>query len=243
MNERIASAVSARVKPHYLAVAALLALAACAAPVPSRSQDQSGGPTATPGLTPDLVPTATPLPTPAPVTYRTQPGSPFTIIDNAEADLLFSDVDTCTNPAGRFTVRFPAAWYTNPTIGALPACSWFAPTPFSVSDTTVVPPEVQIIVQAFDGAFGYFDSPEVTMSEQILIGGHEGDRLQQIGINHESGGHESLPPSYIYNANFGGPNQEGPSMRAIAASKGASDYILNKAVLDRIMASLVIDSD
>ena len=195
-----------------------------------------------PGLAPDPVPTATPVPTPAPVTYRTQSGSPFTIIDRAEADALFSKVDTCTNPVGRFTVSFPAAWYTNPTIRTLPACSWFGPTPFSVSSTSVVPHEVQIVILAFDGAFGYFDSPEVTMNEQILIGGHQGDRMQQIGINYEGGGgHESLPPSYIYTTDFGSPNQVGPSMQAIAASQGASDYILNKAVLDRMMASLVIN--
>ncbi len=186
--------------------------------------------------------TATPFPSPLPDTYRIDPGSPFTIIDSAEADALFRAVDSCTNPVGRFTVSFPAAWYTNPPSGALPACSWFAATPFSVSDTTVVPHEVQIVIQAFDGAFGYFDSPDVTMSEQILIGGHEGIRWQQIGINHEGDGHESLPPSYIYSANFGGLSQEGTSLQAIAASKGASDYILNKAVLDRIMASLVPDS-
>jgi hypothetical protein len=192
-----------------------------------------------PGVAPHPVPTATPVPTPAPVTYRTQPGSPFTIIDSAAADALFSRVDTCTNPVGQFTVHFPAVWYTNPTIGALPACSWFAPTPFSVSDFRVVPHEVAIVVMTFNSAYGSFNLPEVTFREEILIGGHQGDRYQQIGLSYEGGGHESLPPSYIYTANFGSPIPAGPSMRALTASDGASDYILNKAVLDRIMASLV----
>jgi hypothetical protein len=57
-------------------------------------------------------------------------------------------------------------------------------------------------------------------------------------MNYEAGGFEALPPSYIYAANFGGTDVEGPSMQATTTSEGASDYILNKAVLDRIMASL-----
>ena len=219
---------------------ATVLLAACGTiPTPTPTGGPSG-PASSPSA--ELGPvdsTATPAPTPPPDSYRTEAGSPFTIIDNAEADMLFSNVDTCTNPVGRFTVSFPAAWYTNPTIRTLPACSWFGPTPFSVSSTSVVPHEVQIVILAFDGAFGYFDTPEVTMSEQIMIGGHAGVRMQQIGINHEDGGHESLPPTYFYNASFS-PNGEGPSMQAIAASQGASDYILNKAVLDRMMASLAI---
>jgi hypothetical protein len=180
-----------------------------------------------------------PIPMPAPVTYRDDPGSPFTVIDNAEADALFSRIDTCTNPDGQFTVNFPADWYTNPTIGDLPACSWFAPRPFAISDISVVPDEIAIVVHTFEGGFGYVYAPKTTIRDDITIGGHEGYRFEQVGVSYEGGGFEALPPSYTYNASFGSPISEGPSMQAVTESEGASDYILNKAVLDRIMASLV----
>ena len=180
-----------------------------------------------------------PIPSPAPVTYRADEGSPFTIIDSAAADALFGQVDTCTNPVGRFTVTFPASWFTNPTIGNLPACSWFAPTPFTISSTSTVPDEVAIVISAFEGSLGYFNAPETTLQEQISIGGYDGGRMQLVGMSYEGGGFEKLPPSYIYTVDFGGLAGNGPTAQAIADSVGAADYVLNEAVLDRIMVSLV----
>jgi hypothetical protein len=179
-----------------------------------------------------------PVPTPEPVTYRQAPGSPFTVIENAEADALFTRIDTCTNRVGHFRVNFPAGWYTNPTIGALPACTWFAPVPFAVSDISLVPDEVAIVVDAFEGDFGYVSAPKMSMRDDITIGGHEGYRFEQVGVSYEAGGFEALPPSYIYGTTFDDPMGERSSIRAVAESEGASDYVLNKAVLDRIMGSL-----
>ena len=217
---------------HWLlaGTAWLLASSACTSPLPSASILQVI-PSA--GLT-----SATPMPSAPSLTYRTQPGSPFTVIDNGEADGLFSHVDSCTNPVGRFTLSFPATWYTNPTVGTLPACSWFAPTPFSTANVAAVPREVVITIVTFKSAIGYFNAPEVTISEAISIGDHQGSRYEQIGMNYEGDGHVSLPPSYIYIANFGSPTVAGPSMQALTTSVGASHYVLDKAVLDRMMASL-----
>ena len=180
-----------------------------------------------------------PIPTPPPVIYRADAGSPFTIIDSAAADALFGQVDTCTNPVGRFTVTFPATWYTNPTVAGLPACSWFAPTPFTISSTSTVPDEVAMVVTVHQGSVGYFNAPETTLQEQISIGGHDGGRMEQVGMTYEGAGFERLPPSYVYTVDFGGLAGNGPTAQAIADSVGAADYVLNKAVLDRIMASLV----
>lgn len=218
-----------RVQGVLAGTALLVASSGCMSPLPSESPHQ-----ATPAAS---LASATPAQSAA-VTYRTQPGSPFTIIDNAEADVLFRQLDSCTNPVGRFTLTFPAAWYTNPTVGSLPACTWFAPTPFSTSNLTLLPREVVIVVMTSSGGIGYFNSPDVTFSQVISISDHPGSRYEQIGMNYEGDGHTSLPPSYIYTANFGTPAAAGPSMQAVTASEGASDYVLNKAVLDRMMAAL-----
>ncbi len=180
-----------------------------------------------------------PIPTPTPVTYRPNPGGPFTVIDSAQADALFETVDTCTNPVGNFTIAFPASWYTNATVGELPACSWFSPVPFEVSNVRDMPDSVAIVITAIDGGFGVINSPDYDLAETVSIGGRDGFRGEQIGIGYEGGGYERIAPSYRYGVSFEPAPSLGPSLDAATSSEGAVDYVLNKAVLDRMMASLI----
>jgi hypothetical protein len=191
-----------------------------------------------PGPAPAPAPTATPAPTPAPVTYVAREGSPFSMIDSAEADALFDDPDTCTNPVGGFTIAYPDSWYTNTEFGTVPACSWFSPTSYEVTTSDEVPDEVVITITVFPGPLGSFTQPDLSLQEEVPISGFVGYRREQVGVTYESGGHEALPPSYHYFVVRGQPSQDGPRILASSESEGVLDYSLNKAVLDRMMASL-----
>jgi hypothetical protein len=190
------------------------------------------------GPAPAPVPTATPIPPPAAVTYVERDGSPFTVIADPEADALFVNPDTCTNPVGGYTVEYPDSWYTNTEFGNVPACSWFSPTSYEVTSSDEVPDEVVITVTVFPGPLGSFTSPDLALNEEVPIGGFTGVRQEQVGVAYESGAYEALPPSYHYFVVMGDPRGDGPRMLATTDSTGVDDYELNKAVLDRIMASL-----
>lgn len=199
-------------------------------------------PVRVPGPPPDPVPAATPVPTPAPVSYVERPGLPFPVIEHDEADALFADPDTCTNPDAGYTVTFPEAWYTNTAIGATPACSWFSPEFYEVEPGGEVPEAIVIVIAVYD-ALGSFNQPEYLLDEPVKIGGFAGWRREQIGVTHESGAYEALLPSYSYVAVLSDRPVEGPTMMASTGGDGAPDYELHKAVLDRIMASFTIDDD
>lgn len=190
-----------------------------------------------PGPAPAPVPTATPVPTPVPVTYVGRDGAPFTIIDSSEADALFSAPDTCTNPVAGYIVTYPDDWWTNTAIGSVAACSWFAPTSYDVANPNVVPDEVVIVIWVYDGAFGFVDMPRDSLHEEISVDGYEAVRRQNVGMCYSNGGCQDLPPSYEYTVILSGSQAEGPTLRAVTSSEGTDQYILNRAVLDRMMAS------
>jgi len=191
-----------------------------------------------PGPAPAPAATATPAATPEPVAYVPREGLPFSVIESAKADALFIDADTCTNPVGGFTVAYPDSWYTNTDFGSVPACSWFSPTPYEVTTSDEVPDEVVITITVIPGPLGSFTQPELSLHEEVPIGGFAGYRREEVGVTYEGGGHEALPPSYHYFVVRGDPRGDAPRILASSESEGALDYSLNKAVLDRIMASL-----
>jgi hypothetical protein len=190
-----------------------------------------------PGAAPDPIASATPVPTPEPVTYGQLPGHAFTVIQDAEADALFDTPDQCTNPVAGYTVTYPDAWFTNTAIGETPACSWFSPTDYVV-DGPEVPDEVAIVITVYPGALGSFNQPDYALSEEVDVGGFPGYRSEQIGVWYEGGAYEALPPTYSYGAILSDEAAEGPALMAWTSSQGHADYVLNKAVLDRIMASI-----
>jgi hypothetical protein len=188
------------------------------------------------------VPTATPASTPEPVAYVDRRDAPFTLIAHPEADALFGDPDTCTNADAGYTVTYPDSWYTNTAIGTTPACSWFSAIQFDVeAEPNAVPEEVVIVIQVFPGAIGFFNQPEYDLHEQVRIGAFDGYRYQQVGVHHPSGAYEALPPTYGYTVILADQPAEGPTMMASTSSDGAGNYVLNRAILDRIMASLSFD--
>jgi hypothetical protein len=191
-------------------------------PTPSASAAASAQPEPTASPSEQPTPTLTPAPS-------TDPAAPFPVVPNAAADELFLDRDTCTNAADGFRVAFPDAWWTNTAVGDVTPCSWFAPTTFTVPDPSEVPPEIAITITWIEGDSG---SPDQVISRQFgIVGGTQA--AVRVEYERNDGGRY-----YRYQVQLGPTPEEGPNLVAETSTDMAGDYELNKAVLDRIMATM-----
>jgi len=209
------------------------ALAACSAdPSPSASAEPAEEvtpteqPTPSPTATPEPTDEATPSLEPS-ASADAAPGGGFAIGAHAEADSLFLSRDDCENLEDGYRLQFPDEWATNEETGSLPPCSWFAAAPFSVDDPTDVPGEVAITIESVESAEV---TPDSAISEdEVTVGGTQ----TATRVEFDDGGETSLE----YRVQLGPPG-EGPFLLARTDTEMAGDYELNKAVLDRIMATI-----
>jgi len=238
--------MSQRARPILSALAIVLVLVACAPPAaspsaslpataPSPSAPLSAGPTPTDA--PSAEPTESP--SAAPSASATSSGEPaaFTIEPNAEADALFLDRDDCENPEDGYRLQFPDDWWTNTAIGDVPPCSWFSPTFYEVDDPSVVPDEIAIVIEYSESDFGSFEQ-DISRHSLVVGGTQQAFRVEHRGAAGEGGTvpAEWRPLSYQF---VRGPTpEEGPNLRVSTSTDAGGDYELNKAVLDRIMATI-----
>lgn len=212
-------------------VALLLILAAC---TPTADTSTPAEPTAIPQPTPSATPEATPSPEATEPPEETPSSTPiegeggFTIAANAEADALMVDRFDCQNLDDGYQVEFPAAWNTNAEIGGTPTCSWFAPTEYETGAPGDVPDEVAIEMFVID--------------DDRVHDGDERDRVEGfIGATQPayrvvvSDGDET---AYLYVVQLGPTLAEGPNLVARTTSEVGGDFDLNRAVLDRMMATM-----
>jgi hypothetical protein len=157
-----------------------------------------------------------------------EPPSGFTVLPNPEADSLFLDRDECENAEDGYRLEFPEEWYTNTEIGDVPACSWFSPTFYEADDSGAVPPEIAITIEILDGDRGYHD--DFISNEEVVVGATQDARRIEV----ESDG----TTMYEYVVQLGPTSEEGPNLLARTDTDMGGDYELNKAVLDRIMATI-----
>ncbi|MFN2483543.1 MAG: hypothetical protein ABR509_01215 [Candidatus Limnocylindria bacterium] len=165
--------------------------------------------------------------------YVQREGLPITVLDNPAADALFESRDMCTNDEDRYTVTFPAEWYTNARIGDVPACSWFTPELWDATDGSPAPDQIWISAGSIDMAFGYTSLTKVYFSEDVTIDGHLGHRT-------EYNANETEEPDYRQ-YHYVIPlvdETKGPTFIAGTDTDSADDYDLARAVLDRMMATL-----
>ncbi len=224
-----------------LAVAMIVLLTACSAGAePSPSNEATASPTAaasastTPASTPTGEPTPSPTatvepteaateePTAAPSVDAGEPGG-FTVAPNAEADSLFLERDSCENLRDGYQLEFPEDWYTNTEIGRFPPCIWFAPGFYTVPDATQVPDEIAITIEYMNGDIGEFEDP--IRREFVVVGGQDAVRVEYDDL-------------YRYQIQLGPTPEEGPNLVVTTSREMGGDYELNKAVLDRIMATI-----
>ena len=171
-------------------------------------------------------------PRPDPV-YVARAGLPFTVLENAEADALFVEPDTCTNPEGGYTVSYPDSWYTNTAVGNVAACSWFSPVFYELNEDGSRPEEVAIEIGVFEGAIGFIWVD--LYSEDVVLDGFEARRYE-TGMTKEA----SQPTNQLMYAylSYLGNESDGRKLWAFTGTEYGGSYGLNRAVFDRIMASL-----
>ena len=236
-----------RIRPLSVTLSVALLVSACggtadptdsptASPTPTAdaSPTSSASPSAEPSASPTESPSAPPAGSPSP-TLVELPGG-FTVHANAEADTLFLDRDTCSNERDNYEVTFPDAWYTNTEIGRNPACVWFSPTDYEVPDPTIVPDEIAITIEWMQGDFGSFE--QMLWNEEIFVGAQQAVRAEWAGAQGEGG---QMPPEwrmYVYQVQLGPTPEEGPNIVVLTTNERAGDYELNKALMDRMMATI-----
>lgn len=217
-----------RLLPPMLVIG--LVLSACLGgtdPTPSATPQPT--PTTTPEpteeatATPTAAPTATAEATATPSPVTSGPPGGFAVAPHPEADSLFLDRDTCTNERDNYEVTFPDDWWTNTEIGRNPACIWFSPTTYQVPDPTVVPDEIAITITWMEGDSGSFE--EAIRRDFVTVGGQPAVRVEYEGRS-------------VYQVQLGPTPEEGPNLLVETSEEMGGDYELNRAVMDRMMATM-----
>jgi hypothetical protein len=213
-----------------LPLAAAVLLAACSSPAsPSAEPDETATPE--PSLAPSVAPSdeppseepseaasATPGETPPPI------GGGFEIAANPAADALFLTRDQCENRRDGYQLQFPDDWYTNTEYRNFAPCVWFSPT-FYETDGDTVPPEIAITIEWIAGV-PESRSAEVVSEEDGEVGLQAATRTDWDD------------DTYRYVIQLGPTLEDGPNLVVTTSAEMGGDYELNKAVLDRILATI-----
>ncbi len=211
-------------RPSIAAVLVFVLAACSTTATPAPSTPQPAASTApTESATPSAEPTQTEAATPSQTDDDGTP-SGFTVGPHPEADSLFLDRDDCENLEDGYRLEFPEEWYTNTEIGDVPACSWFSAEFYEVDDPNEVPDEIGITIEYVEGDSGSFE--DALSRETVIVGStQEATRVE-------------YDDSYLYQVQLGPTPEEGPNLVARTTTQMGGDYELNKAVLDRIMATM-----
>lgn len=188
--------------------------------------------TATPETTATATPAAEPTASEASAAPSAGTGGGFTVAANPEADALFLERDECMNPQDGYRLEFPEDWWTNTEIARFPSCVWFSPTFYEVVDETQRPDEIAIEIFWLAGDRGYFT--EEISREDVEVGLQAAVRLEVEGTPDDP----TSGSSYEYVIRLGPTPEEGPNLVARTDTDMGGDYELNKAVLDRLMATI-----
>ena len=220
------------------AAALLLVLAACTSvtetssspePIPTPTEEPSATPTERASPTVEPSESAPAEPTPSATPAGGEPGG-FTFTSNAEADSLFLDRFSCQNLDGGFEVDFPAEWNANAEVGGVPPCSWFAATEYEATGSLDDPPdEVAIEIRISDVDLLLVDA-EVSDRAEGFIGVTQS--AYRVMVSTQDITH------YYYVVQLGRSFEEGPNLIAYTDTTMGGDFDLNRAVLDRMMATM-----
>jgi hypothetical protein len=221
--------------PRALPFVLVLALAACAEGA-SITEEATAEPTpsASPSASASTDPTPSP-PTPASEPAEASPSATpiegeggFTYEASAEADALMLDRFDCQNLDDGYQVDFPAEWNTNAELGSVPTCSWFAPIEYETGASGSVPDEVAIEIFVVDGAPEFL--LQIIDERSGFIGATQpATRVRMTGNDADV---------YEYVIQLGPTLEEGPNLVARTSSLMGGDYDLNRAILDRMMATM-----
>jgi hypothetical protein len=238
-NPRDEEPMTSRHRLAALAGALALLVTACSG---SAAPSATLQPTASASIAgPSETPEASPALSLAPSASATPAGSDdpetFQIASNAEADSLFLEQDECENLEDGYRLRFPDAWWTNTAFDETAPCVWFSPTSFEVDGSDDVPPEIAITITYTEGDSGSFETV-VSRDFGIVGSTQQAVRVEYRGAAGQGG---TMPPEWrstVYQIQLGPTPEQGPNLVVRTTTDMGGDYELNKAVLDRIMATI-----
>ena len=228
--------------PLLIAVTTLLAgCVGVSGDIPSPSSETAASQAATASASPTAEPTPSPTVEPeesddSDVEPTASPSADtdgeLTVAPNPDADALFLDRDECINRQDGYQLQFPDDWWTNTEIARFPACVWFSPTFYEVTDQTRRPDEIAIEIFWVGGDYGW--TTEEFSRAEGLIGTQRGVRVEIAGTQEDP----ATGTTYLYVVQLGPTSEEGPNLVARTDTSMGGDYELNKAVLDRIMTTI-----
>jgi len=218
-----------------LTLGLVVLLAACRATTGSSTTADPGTPAPTPSPTATASepsqaasPSASAEATATPSASADAPG-PFPVAPNADADALFVARDECENLDAGYRVSFPDSWWTNTAIGEVGPCAWFSPTFYEVDDPSVTPDEIAITIERMEGDSGAHGD-DISREFGLI-----GETQPAVRVEWQLADGSRM---YVYQVQLGRTPEEGPNLLAMTSTNMGGDYELNKAVLDRIMATM-----
>lgn len=169
----------------------------------------------------------------------------YVISAEAEADRLFARTETCsTTLADRIIeVTIPETWSANEATEDQPVCIWFGPAPFELDASPSARPRGVVIAL---GSVGGPEEPQSTSVEELsrdelIVSGKPAARVELAeppdGAGQEGG------VQLTYWISLGASSDAGPMIVATTSTDDAGNYVINKAVLDRMMEGIVIQDD
>ena len=161
------------------------------------------------------------------------------VIDlQAEIDMLFSDTQTCeASRAGvDLDVTYPATWFASEPTADQPGCGRFSSEPIRSGPTSSGLEGAGIILAAVGGPEG----PRLPSEEELDRQHRRVADLQAMRV--EVLDSETGVRSLTYWISAGPETEGGPTIVAATFSIGVGSYVLNKAVLDRVMEELAASS-
>lgn len=182
---------------------------------------------------------ATPSPEPTSLTPTTTPlADPASV----EADRLFATPQQCeaTLAGHAVAITFPAAWFTNDAVdgsGGISACLWFGPDDLIIPDPLTQAPEGVAISLGSVGGPAVFQHEWISR-EETTIAGRPAWRVEESLPSSNDGDKDTR--QLVYWVLLGTTPTDGPTLVSRTAPEEAGNYALNKAVLDRMMATLAV---
>jgi hypothetical protein len=209
-------------------LALLVVLAACTPAASSPTTRPTASPTAEATQSPSAEPTAEASPDSTPAATDWSFGE-FNVAAHPEADALFAETFDCQNIDDGYQVDFPAEWNTNAELGNVPPCSYFAAVEYEMDDPNTVPDEVSILIFRIPGGRDY-GTADISTREEGFVG------VTQPAFRVE--GSSEGESFYEYVIQLGPTPEGGPNLIATTSTARGGDFELNKAVLDRMMATM-----
>lgn len=148
--------------------------------------------------------------------------------------------NSCTNPAARYTIRYPQEWHTN-IVGPLEECRLFDPEPIAVPDEPEdMPLDVGVILRVEPVSFADFTAAttglEIISEEEFEVDLHMAVRQALVATEQRPYPEGTQVTRYAI-------DRDGETLIAESFDAGEPPYERKVQVLDEMMSEIEFTSD